>query len=81
MNYHDYEINGEYNRQRIVSEIDQIRLEEFALDALKAKALPKGQPIIVRLANWLIAEGMQLRKQFETHSRRHKHFPSSHIAR
>ena len=81
MNYHDYEINGEYNRQRIVSEIDQIRLEEFALDALKTKAIPNGKPIIVRLANWLIAEGMQLRKQFETHSRRHKHFPSSHIAR
>jgi hypothetical protein len=81
MNYYDYEINGEYNRQRIVTEIDQIRLEEFALDALQDKTPSKVEPIIIRLANWLISEGMQLRKQFEAHTRRHKHFPASHIPR
>lgn len=36
MNYHDYEVNGEYNRQRIKAEIEHIRQENRALKSAKA---------------------------------------------
>lgn len=80
MNYFDYENTGEFNRQRISTELNQIRLEQFAL---KSRVYQPGrfERLMFNLANWMITTGKQLRKRYEipaancshTHSKRFAH--------
>jgi hypothetical protein len=60
----DWQNEFEYRRQRIVDELDQIRLERLAL---KGRVYRPGvfARMMFRLANWMIATGKQLRKRYE----------------
>lgn len=64
MNTWNYEKTAEYNRQRILNEVQQIHLEKIALQSrvyhpgLFAKTM-------FNFANWMISTGKQLRKRYE----------------
>ncbi len=64
MNYYQDEFTAEYNRQKIVDEFEQMRLERLA-----HKALPYRPGIFERsmfnFANWMISTGKQLRHRYE----------------
>lgn len=64
MNNFQDEITAEYNRQRITSEIKQIRLEQTAL---KNRGYRPGRfgRLMFNFANWMIATGKGLRKRYE----------------
>jgi len=64
MNYWNDEKTAEYNRQRIMDEVIQIRLEKMVL---KARVHRPGlfERIMFNFANWMILTGKQLRKRYE----------------
>jgi len=64
MNQYQDEFTAEYNRQRIRSEIKQIRLEQLAL---KSRPYRPGRftRLMFNFANWMIATGKQLRARYE----------------
>ena len=64
MNYFQDEQTAEYNRQRIHTELKQIRLEQLAL---QSRAYKPGQfeRMMFNFANWMISTGKQLRKRYE----------------
>jgi hypothetical protein len=64
MNYFQDEVTAEYNRQRIASEIRQIRLAQFAL---KNRIHSPGRfgRLMFNFANWMIVTGKGLRKRYE----------------
>lgn len=64
MNHWLDEHNAEYNRQRILDEVEQIRLEKLALGA---RLYRPGlfERTMFRFANWMIFTGKQLRKRYE----------------
>ncbi len=76
MNNWQDEFLAEYDRQRILQEVEQIRLEKLALGSrpyLFAR-------LMVRLAAWLISSGSQLRRRYKvpgdprvTHSEKYYH--------
>ena len=80
MNYFDYETTAEYNRHQIHTELNQIRLENFALKSRVYKP-GKFERLMFNFANWMITTGKQLRKRYEipatncthTHSKRFAH--------
>ena len=53
---------AEYNRQRILKEVEQIRLEKVTRRPRSDGSSPF-ERIVLRLANWMISTGEQLRKQ------------------
>ncbi len=61
-NWHD-EYMAEFNRQRIVNEITQIRLEQAAL---RSRIYRPGlfERTMYNFANWMISTGKQLRKRY-----------------
>ena len=67
MNIRQDEITAEYNRQRIIDEVEQIRLEKLARGrrayrpGLFARAM-------FNFANWMISAGKGLRKRYEVPS-------------
>jgi len=64
MNQYQDEFTAEYERQRIQSEIKQIRLEQLAL---KSRPYRPGRftRMMFNFANWMIATGKQLRTRYE----------------
>ena len=64
MNYWNDEKTAEYNRQRIVDEVKQIRLEKIALQA-RVHRTGLFERTMFNLANWMISTGKQLRKRYE----------------
>jgi hypothetical protein len=64
MNHYLDEQNAEYNRQRIIDDMKQIRLEELALRSRPYKP-GRFTRIMFNFANWMIAAGRQLRKRYD----------------
>ena len=64
MNRYQDEINAEYNRQRILKEAEQVRLEKIG-----HRSRPYRPTIFERsmfnFANWMISTGKQLRRRYE----------------
>jgi hypothetical protein len=58
------EQTAEYNRQRILDDVKQIRLERLALSS---QTYRPGifERTMFRFANWMIATGKHLRKRYE----------------
>jgi hypothetical protein len=64
MNTWNYEKTAEYNRQRILDEVQQIHLEKIAL---QSRVYHPGlfEKTMFNFANWMISTGKQLRKRYE----------------
>ena len=79
MNHFQNEQTAEYNRQRISSELKQIRLEQLAL---KSRVYRPGQfeRTMFNFANWMISTGKQLRKRYEVSTPNCKNSPSKGFA-
>ena len=80
MNYWLDEKTAEYNRQRILDEVEQIRLERLAL---KSHVYRPGwfARTMFSFANWMISTGKQLRKRYEVPSTNCNKTPSESFAR
>jgi hypothetical protein len=62
-NWHN-EFMAEFHRQGILEEVEQIRLEQFALKPRVYR--PRFyERTMFRFANWMISTGKQLRKRYE----------------
>jgi hypothetical protein len=58
------EFLAEYHRQRILEELEKIRLEKLALKS--RLDYPRGfRQTMFKLGNWMISTGQQLRKRYE----------------
>ena len=55
---------AEYQRQQILKEVEQIRLEKIALEA-RAKCHNRFEQTMLTVANWMISNGKQLRKRYQ----------------
>ena len=79
MNYWQDEKTAEYNRQRILDEVEQIRLEKLAL---KSRLYRPGlfERTMFNFANWMISSGKQLRKRYEVPSTNCNKTPSESFA-
>jgi hypothetical protein len=64
MNNWQNEFMPEYHRERIMAEIDQIRMERLAL---KSRVYRPGlfARTMFKFATWMITTGKQLRKRYE----------------
>lgn len=62
-NWHD-EYNAEYQRQRILHEIEQIRLEKLVLHSRVYRPRFFARTMF-NFANWMISTGKTLRKRYE----------------
>lgn len=64
MNYFQDEYTAQYNRQRTLNEVNQIRLERLAL---KSRVYRPGlfERTMFSFANWMISTGRQLRRRYE----------------
>ncbi len=71
MNHYQDEMTAQYNRQRIHDELEQMRLEQFAL---KSRVYTPGRfgRAMFSFANWMIATGKRLRKRYEIPTAPHK---------
>jgi len=67
MNHFQDEFDAEYNRQRILNEVKQIRLEQLALKSRPYKP-GRFERTMFNFANWMISTGKQLRKRYEVPS-------------
>lgn len=81
MNYHQDELTAEYNRQRIQTEMEQIRLERLALRSKTALPGRFTRLLFVNLANWMIATGKQLRQRYESPAANHGQPSAKEFAR
>ena len=79
MNYWQDEKTAEYNRQRILEEVEQLRLEKLAL---KSRVYRPGlvERTMFNFANWMISSGKQLRKRYEVPSTNCNKAPSKSFA-
>ena len=79
MKYWQDEKTAEYNRQRILEEVQQIRLERAAL---KSRVYRPGlfERTMFNFANWMISAGKQLRKRYEVPSANCNKAPSESFA-
>lgn len=64
MNLYQDELTAEYNRQRITSDIEQIRLERLARRS-QSHQPGRFERLMFNLANWMIVTGKSLRKRYE----------------
>jgi len=64
MNYYQDEFTAEYNRQRVIAEMRQIRLEEVAHGS-QVYTPSRFERTMFNFANWLITTGKRLRKRYE----------------
>ena len=73
------EQTAEYNRQRILDEVKQIRLEKLALSS---QIYRPGlfERTMFQLANWMIATGKHLRKRYEIPQVNCNHTPAGNPA-
>ena len=79
MNHFLYEHTAAYNRQRILDEVKQIRLEKLALGS---QIYRPGlfERTMFRLANWMISTGKHLRKRYEIPQVNCNHTPARNLA-
>ena len=79
MNYWQDEKTAEYNRQRILEEVQQIRLERAAL---RSRVYRPGlfTRTMFGFANWMISTGKYLRKRYEVPSANCNQAPSESFA-
>ena len=79
MNYWQHEKTAEYNRQRILDEVNQMRLEKAAL---KSRVYRPGlfERTMFNVANWMISTGKHLRKRYEVPSANCNKTPSGSFA-
>jgi len=80
MNHWQNEYMAEYDRQRILDEMEQIRLEQ---QAIKSRVYHPGafERTMFNFANWMISTGKQLRKRYEVPSVNCNQTPSGNFAR
>ncbi len=64
MNNWQIEFMVEFQRRRILDEIEQIQLEEIAMQARSYRPSLFGRGMF-SLANWMISTGGRLRKRYE----------------
>lgn len=64
MNHWDDEFNAEFQRRRIVEEMQQIRLENVALRSRLYRPGVFARSMF-NFANWMISTGKMLRKRYE----------------
>ena len=74
------EFMAEYNRQRIVEEMKQIRLENLALRSRVYRPGLFGRTML-NFANWMISTGGQLRKRYEIPAMPGSNSPTENFAR
>ena len=79
MNYWQDEKTAEYNRQRILDEVKQIRLEKLALKSRVYRPGLFARTMFI-FANWMISSGKQLRKRYEVPSTNCNKTPSESFA-
>jgi hypothetical protein len=77
MNHFQDEFDAEYNRQRILTEVKQIRLEQLALKSRPYKP-GRFERTMFNFANWMISTGKQLRKRYEVPSVNRNHSPKGY---
>ena len=65
MNHWQIDMMAEIQRQRILEEMKNIRLEEKAAATSRSYHPSLYERMMYRLANWLIAAGQQLRRRYE----------------
>ena len=79
MNHYQDELTAEYNRQRILEDISQIRLEQRA-----AKAHVRGPGLFTRtmhiFSTWMISTGKQLHQRYELPTEHSHRAPSKSFA-
>ena len=63
MNNWQNEFMAEYHRQRILEEVEQIRLEKLVLQS-RANCPNLFERILFTFANWMISRGKQLRTRY-----------------
>ena len=80
MSHWQDELNAKYNRQRILDEVEQIRLENLAL---KSRVYHPGMfgRTMFNFANWMISTGKQLRRRYEIPARNCNQTPTGNFAR
>jgi len=64
MNHYQDELTAEYNRQRILDEFEQIRLEKIARRS-RVYRPSMFERTMFNFANWMISTGKQLRRRYE----------------
>ncbi len=64
MNNWQAEFLAEYQRRRIVQEVEQIRLEKLALQSRAARPRLLERTMF-NVAGWMISTGKELRKRYE----------------
>ena len=64
MNNWQAEFLAEYQRRRILQEVEQIRLEKLALQSRAARRRLLERTMF-NVADWMISAGKQLRKRYE----------------
>lgn len=64
MNNWQIEYIAEYNRQRVMEEVKQIRLENRAREA-RGNYASRAQQILLAFTNWMISKSKQLQKHYE----------------
>ena len=75
-----FEFMAEYNRQRIMEEMEQIRLEKLALRSRDYRPSLFGRTMF-KFANWMITTGGQLRKRYEIPAMPCNNPPTENFAR
>ena len=80
MNPYQDELTAEYNRQRILEELEQMRLEKLAR---KSRVYRPGmfERSMFNFANWMISTGKQLRRKYEIPSVNCNKTPTNSFAR
>jgi hypothetical protein len=64
MNHWQIEYDSEYRRKQILEEIEQIRMEDMAMESRVYRPRFFGRTMF-NFANWMISTGKQLRKRYE----------------
>jgi len=79
MNNWQNEFMAEYHRQRILEEVEQIRLERLALKSRVYR--PRFfERTMFSFANWMIVTGKQLRRRYEVPAVNCNHPPTGSFA-
>ena len=80
MNNWHTEFMAEYERQQILEEADQIRLEKLALSS-RGYRPSLFERTMFNFANWMVSTGSQLRKRYEIPAMPCSDCPTGSLAR
>lgn len=64
MNNWPYEFTAEYHRERILEEVEQIRLEKLAEKSRRGRPKAFGR-FLLHIGDWMISIGKQLHQRYE----------------